>query len=134
MVLWKDIFKKDEYPQFFIVKYIKNYLSRLLVSKRVIPTVDKKASPNSFIYFWSFIFWDWVPFTKMFYKLHSLSLIKGGVSIQNRIAKEFNSMNVVNIKLSLHNLLIYVPLLQRNMWSNSTTFFLIVSVHLGITP
>ena len=69
----------------------------------------------------------------MFYKLHSLSLIKGGASVQNRIAKVFNSMSVVNIKLSLHNLLIYVPLLQRNMWSNST-FFLIASVHLGIAP
>ena len=41
MVLLKEIFKKNEYPQFFIDKRIKKYLSKLFVPKRIIHTVDK---------------------------------------------------------------------------------------------
>ena len=44
IVLLKDIFKKNEYSQFFINNCIKNYLSKLFVSKRVIHTVDKNKS------------------------------------------------------------------------------------------
>ena len=42
VLLLKDIFKKNEYPQFFIDKYIKKYLSKLFVPKGIIHTVDKK--------------------------------------------------------------------------------------------
>ena len=42
IVLLKDIFKKKEDPRFFNDKCIKNFLSKLLVPKRVIHTVDKK--------------------------------------------------------------------------------------------
>ena len=41
-MLLKDIFKKNEYPQFFIDKCIKKYLSKLFVPKRIFRTVDKK--------------------------------------------------------------------------------------------
>ena len=38
----KDIFKKNEYPQFFVDKCIKKYLRKLFVPKRIIHTVNKK--------------------------------------------------------------------------------------------
>ena len=42
IVLLIYIFKKNEYPQFFIDKCIKNYSSKLFVLNRIIRTVDKK--------------------------------------------------------------------------------------------
>ena len=42
IVLLKEVFKKNEYPQFFIDKCIKKYLNKLFVPKRIIHTVDKK--------------------------------------------------------------------------------------------
>ena len=42
IVLLKDIFKKNEYPQLFIDKCIKKYLSKLFVPKRIVHTVHKK--------------------------------------------------------------------------------------------
>ena len=44
IVLLKDILKKNEYPQFFINKCIKKYLSKLFVPKRIVRTVDKNKS------------------------------------------------------------------------------------------
>ena len=41
-VLLKDIFKKNEYPQFFIDKCIKKYLSKLFVPKGTVHAVHKK--------------------------------------------------------------------------------------------
>ena len=41
-MLLKDIFKKNECPQFFIDKCIKTYLSKLFVPKRIIYTIGKK--------------------------------------------------------------------------------------------
>ena len=42
IVLLKEVFTKNEYPQFFIDKCITKYLNKLLVPKRIIHTVDKK--------------------------------------------------------------------------------------------
>ena len=42
IVLLKDIFKENDYPQFFIDKCIKKYLSKFFVPKRIIHTVDKR--------------------------------------------------------------------------------------------
>ena len=42
LVLLKEILKNNEYPQFFIDKRIKHYLSKLFVHKRIFHTVDKK--------------------------------------------------------------------------------------------
>ena len=42
IVLLKEVFKKNEYPQFFIDKCIKKYLNKLFVPKSIIHTVDKK--------------------------------------------------------------------------------------------
>ena len=55
IVLLKDIFKKNDHPQFFIGKCIKKYLSKLFVPKRIIHTADKKKSPVSFTFLRSFI-------------------------------------------------------------------------------
>ena len=41
IVLLKNILK-NEYPQFFKDKFIKRYLRKLFVSKRIVHTVDKK--------------------------------------------------------------------------------------------
>ena len=42
ILLLKEVFKKNEYPQIFIDKCIKKYLNKLFVPKRIIETVDKK--------------------------------------------------------------------------------------------
>ena len=44
IVLLKDIFNKNEYPEFFIDECIKKILSKLFVPKRIIHTVDKKQA------------------------------------------------------------------------------------------
>ena len=41
IVLLKGIFKKNEYPQLLIEKSIKKYFSKLLVTKRIVRTVQK---------------------------------------------------------------------------------------------
>ena len=41
IVLLKGIFKKNEYPHFFIAKCIKTYLIKLFVPKRIVHTVQK---------------------------------------------------------------------------------------------
>ena len=51
IVLLKDIFKKNGYPQFFIDKCIKKYLSKLFVPKRIVLHCSQKASPVSFTFF-----------------------------------------------------------------------------------
>ena len=51
IVLLKDIFKKNEYPQLFIDKCIKKYLSQLFVPKRIVLHCSQKASPVSFTFF-----------------------------------------------------------------------------------
>ena len=49
ILLLKDIFKKNEYHQFFIDKCIKKYLSKLFVPKRIVHTVTKTSpGPLSF--------------------------------------------------------------------------------------
>ena len=55
IVLLKDIFKKNEYLQFFIDKCIKKYLSKLFVPKRMVHTVHKKTSSVSLTFSSSFI-------------------------------------------------------------------------------
>ena len=42
IMLLKEIFKKNKYPQLFIDKCIKKCLSKLFVPKRIVPTVHKK--------------------------------------------------------------------------------------------
>ena len=42
IMLLKDIFKKNEYPEFFIYKCLKKYLSKLFVPKRIAHTVHKR--------------------------------------------------------------------------------------------
>ena len=44
IVLLKDIIKNNEYPQFFIDKCIKNYLSKLFIPKTIVHTVDRNKS------------------------------------------------------------------------------------------
>ena len=51
IVLLKDIFKKNEHPQCFIDKCIKNCVSKFFVSKGLIHTVDKKLSLVGFTFF-----------------------------------------------------------------------------------
>ena len=44
IVLLKEVFKKNEYPQFFIEKCIKKYLSKLFVPKRSFTLLTKNTS------------------------------------------------------------------------------------------
>ena len=55
IMLLNYIFKKKEYPQFFIEKCIKNYLRSCLFSKGSF-TLLKRTNPISFTFFRSYIF------------------------------------------------------------------------------
>ena len=63
IMLLKDRFKKNEYPQFFIDKCKKNYLGKFFIPKRVIHTV-KKTSLFSFLVFYSLFIKGGIPVQK----------------------------------------------------------------------
>ena len=48
--LLKDIFKKNEYPQLFIDKCIKNILSKLFIPKRIVPLFTKNKSSQFYLF------------------------------------------------------------------------------------
>ena len=83
IVLLKDIFKRNEYPETFIDKCITNFWINYLFPIRLY-ILQKKSGFDSVNFSWSFIFWDKVPVTKMFEKLHSLLFFEGCLSIKKQ--------------------------------------------------
>ena len=103
IVLLKDIFKKNEYPQFFIDKCIKKYLSKLFVPKGTVHAVHKKqillvlppCLGPLLIEIRSRLqkcFKNYIPYCSL----------KVAHQSRSRISNLFNFKDVVNTKLSLH--------------------------------
>ena len=88
------------FPQLFIDKCIKEYLSKLLVPKTIIHTVDKKTCPVSFTFFRFFIIWDEAPFTNIFENYIPYCSLKVVYHSRSRIFNLFNFKDIVNTNLS----------------------------------
>ena len=92
-MLLKYIFEKNEYPQFFIDKCIKN--KKLFVPKSIIHTVRKRTNLIDFTFFRSCLqkcFKNYIPYC-------SLKVV---YQFKNKIANAFNLKDVANTKLSSH--------------------------------
>ena len=103
IILLKDVFKKNEYPEFFIDKCLKKYLSKLFVPKRIAHTVHKKhvllvlpfLGPLSF---------EIRSCSQMCLKNYiSCCLLKVVYQPRSRISNLFNFKYAVNTKSSSHN-------------------------------
>ena len=100
IVLLKDIFKKNEYPQFFIDKCIKKYLSKLFVPKRIVYTVHKKQVLLVLLFLGPLSFEIRYSLQKCFKKYIPYCLLKLVYQFRSRISSFFNFKDVVNTKLS----------------------------------
>ena len=102
IVLLKGIFKKNEYPHFFIDKCTKTYLIKLFVPKRIVHNVQKNQvrlvlpflGPSSFE----------IRSRLQKFCANSIPYCSLNVAYQSRsrISKFFNFKDVVNTKLSSH--------------------------------
>ena len=132
IVMLKDIFRNNEYPQFFVDKCLKKYLSKLFVPKRIIHTVDKKQVLLVLPFLGTLSF-------EIRSRLQNCLKITSFIHYyqsRGRILNFFNFKGVVNTKLSSH-------IVYKLMCSCCSTtyygqiqryFFVRASEHLGITP
>ena len=137
IVLLKDIFKKNEYPQFFIDKCIKKYLSKLFVPKGTVHAVHKKqillvlppCLGPLLIEIRSRLqkcFKNYIPYCSL----------KVAYQSRSRISNLFNFKDVVNTKLSSHIVYKFMCSCCNTTYYGQTQrhFFVRASEHLGITP
>ena len=102
IVLLKDIFKKNEYPHFFIDKCIKKYLSKLFVPKRIVHTVHKKQVLLVLPFLGPLSFEIRSRLQKCFKNYIPYCSLKVAYQSRSRISNLFNFKDVVNTKLSSH--------------------------------
>ena len=135
IVLLGNIFRKNEYPQFFIDKCMKKYLSKLFVPKRIVHTVDKKQVLLFLPFLAPLLFGKRSCLQKCFKNYIPYCSLKVAYQSRSRISYFFNFKNVLNTKLSTHIVYkfmrsccnaIYYGQAQRH-------FFVRASEHLGIT-
>ena len=136
VVLLKNIFKKNEHCQFFIDKWIQNYLSKLFVPKRIIHTVGNKQvllvlpflSPLSFEIRSSLekCFKNHIPFC-------SLKVV---YQSKSRISSLFHFKDVINTRLSWHIVYRFICRCCNATYYGQTQrqFLVRASEHLGFTP
>ena len=102
IVLLKEVFKKNEYPQFFIDKYIKKYLNKLFVPKRIIYTVDKKQVLLVLSFLGPLSFEIRSRSQKCLKSYIPYCSLKVVYQSKSRISNLFHFNDVVNTKLSSH--------------------------------
>ena len=102
IMLLKEIFKKNEYPQLFLDKCIKNILSRLFVPKRIVPTVHKKQVQSILPFLGPLSFKIKSRLQKCFKNYIPYCSLKVVYRSRSRISNFFNFKDVVNTKLSSH--------------------------------
>ena len=136
IVLLKDIFKKDEYPQFFIDKCIKKYLSKLFVPKRIVHTVDKKQVLLVLPFLGPLSFEIRSRLQECFKNCIPYCSLKVVYQSRSRIFNLFNFKDAVNIKLSSHIVYKFICSCCNATYYGRTQrhFFVRVSERLGITP
>ena len=100
IMLLKDIFKKNEYPQLFIDKCIKNILSKLFVPKRIVPTVHKKHVQSILLFLGTLSFKIKSRLQKCFKNYIPYCSLKVAYQSRSRISNLINFKDVVNNKLS----------------------------------
>ena len=124
-MLLKEVFKKNEYPQFFIDKCIKKYLNKLFVPKRIIHTVDKKQVLLVLPFLGPLSFEIRSPLQKCLKNNIPYCSLKVVYQSKSRISNLLHFKDVANTKLSCNAT--YYGQTQRH-------FFVRASEHLGITP
>ena len=126
-MILKDIFLKNEYPQFFTDKWIKKYLSKLFPLKRIIHTVEKMQALLVLPFLGRLSFEVRSRLQRSFKNYVPYCSLKVIYQFKSRISYLFNFKDVVSTKLVnfKYCLQIYVQLLQRILlWSNSKIFLL----------
>ena len=102
IVLLKEVFKKNKYPQFFIDKCIKKYLNKLFVPKRIIHTVDKKQVLLVLPFLGPLSFEIRSRLQKCLKNYIPYCSLKVVHQSKSRISNLFHFKDVVNTKLSSH--------------------------------
>ena len=136
IMLLKNIFKRNEYPQLFIDKCIKNILSRLFVPKRIVPTVHKKQVQSILPFLGPLSFKIKSRLQKCFKNYIPYCSLRVAYQPGSRISNLFNFKDVVNNKLSSHNVYKFMCGCFNPTYYGQTQrhFFVRASEHLGITP
>ena len=136
IVLLEDIFKKNEYPQFFIDKCTKNYLKKLFVSKRISHTVDRKQALLVLPFLSPLSFEITSRLQKCFKNYIPYCSLKVVYQSKSRISNLFNFKDVVNTTLSSHILQKFMcTCCNATYYGQTQRHFLVrASEHLGITP
>ena len=135
IVLLKDIFKKNEHPQLFIDNYIKKYIKKLFVPKRIIHTVSIKHVLLVLPFLAPLPFAIRSRLQKCFKNYITYCSLHVVYQSESRVPNLFNFKNVVNTKLSSQifiNLCVIATtqLIMVKLKKN----FVRTSEHLGITP
>ena len=101
-MLLKNIFKKNEYPQYFIDKCIKKYLSKLFVPKGIVHNVHKNQVLLVLPFLGPLSFEIRSRLQKCFKNYIPYCSLKVVYQSRSRISNLFNFKDVVNTKLSSH--------------------------------
>ena len=136
IVLLKEVFKKNEYPQLFIDKCIKKYFNKLLVPKRIIHTVDKKQVLLVLPFLGPLSFEIRSRLQKCLKNYIPYCSLKVAYQSKSRISNLFHLKDVVNTKLSSHIVYKFMCSCCNATYFGQTQrhFFVRASEHLGITP
>ena len=102
IVLLKKNFKKNEYPQYFIDKCIKKYLSKLFVPKGIVDNVHRKQVLLVLPFLGTLSFEIRSRLQKCFKNYIPYCLLKVVYQYRSRISNLFNFKDIVNTKLSSH--------------------------------
>ena len=135
-MLSKEIFQKNEYPQFFIDKCIQKYLSKLVVPKRIVHTVHKKQIRLVLPFLGPLSFEIRSCLQKCIKNYIPYCSLKVAYQSRSRISNLFNFKDVVNTKLSSHIVYKFMCSCSNATYYGQTQrhFFVRASEHLGITP
>ena len=125
-----------ECPQFFTDKCIKKYLSKLLVPKRIIHTVDKIQALLVLPFLGPLSFEIRSRLQKCLKNYIPYCSVKVVYQSKSRISNLFNFNDVVNTKLSSHIVYKFMcSCCNANYYGQTQRhFFVRASEHLGITP
>ena len=134
--LLKDIFIKNEYPQFCIDKCIKYCLSKLFVPKRIIHTVDKKQILLVFHFLVPLFFEIRSRLQKCFKNYIPYYLSKVVYQSKSGTSNLFNFKDVANTRLCSHVIckFMYSSCYITCGGQTQRSFFVRASEHLSIAP
>ena len=123
-------------PQFLMNKCIKKYLSKVFVPKRIVHTVDKKQVLLVLPFLRPLSFEFRSRLQRYFKNYMPYCSLKVVYQSRNKIFNLFNFKDVVNTKLSSHNVYKFMCSCCNATCYGQTQryFFVRASEHLGITP